>query len=103
MNRQLLDDVLAEVTKLSHGRRLVMIGSQRVHALTVDPPAEVVMSRECDLLVDEHDPLAAVLDQELGPTSRYAAERFVHVDTVSASLPFLPPGFEQRMVPLENP
>jgi hypothetical protein len=64
-----------------------------------DVPAEVVISRECDLLFDDSDPVAGVIDQSLGPESERAAELFVHVDTVSSSFPFLAPGWEQRLVP----
>lgn len=63
MRRPLLEQLLREVAQLGGGRTLVVIASQAVHAAADDVPAEVVMSRECDLLHDEDDPLAA--DYEL--------------------------------------
>lgn len=51
-------------------RDLVMIGSQVVDAAVADVPAEVVISRECDLLFDESDPVAGEIDANLGPESR---------------------------------
>jgi len=40
-----------------------------------------------------------VIDGQLGRSSPYAAESLVHVDTVSSTFPFLPDGWEQRLVP----
>jgi len=79
MKRTLLDELLREVERITGDRDLVMIGSQAIHAVVADVPAEVVMSRECDLLFDESDPVAAAIDACLGPSSERAAELLVHV------------------------
>src|SRR5688500_4220434 len=97
MKRALLDELLLDVARATGGRPLVLIGSQAVHAATDEVPAEVVMSRECDLLLDGDDPDAASIDAALGPTSRVATERLVHVDLVSSTFPFLAPGWEDRL------
>ena len=99
MKRTLLDELLGDVERITGERDLVMIGSQAIHAVAIDVPAEGVMSRECDLLFDEGDPVASAIDASLGPDSERAAEILVHVDTVSSSFPFLVPGWEQRLVP----
>lgn len=99
MKRTLLDELLREVEGITGERDLVMIGSQAIHAVVADVPAEVVISRECDLLFDENDPVVATIDARLGPDSERAAELLVHVDTVSSTFPFLAPGWEQRLVP----
>lgn len=100
MRRELLLELLDEAMRIAEDRVLVMIDSHVVHAATGEVPAEVVMSRECDLLLDESDPIAAAIDRDLGPDSKLAAERFVHVDTVSSTFPFLPAGWEGRLVSL---
>jgi hypothetical protein len=46
-----LDELLQALSSITVDRELVMIGSQWVHAITGDVPVEVVMSRECDLLL----------------------------------------------------
>jgi hypothetical protein len=99
MNRGALDELLQALSSITGERELVMIGSQSVHASTGDVPIEVVMSRECDLLLDESDPLTSVIDEQLGIDSLRAAESSVYVDTVSSTFPFLPDGWEQRLVP----
>ena len=99
MNRSVLDDLLQALLPITGERELVMVGSQSVHASTSDVPIEVVMSRECDLLLDESDPLTSAIDEQFGVDSPHAAESSVYVDTVSSTFPFLPDGWEQRLVP----
>jgi len=99
MNRSRLEQLLTALSQISRDRELVMIGSQAVHAVTSDVPDDVLISRECDVLLDDHDPLVSTIDDQLGRDSPSAAESFVHVDTVSSSFPFLPDGWEQRLVP----
>jgi len=103
MKRTLLEELLRDVERITGERDLVMIGSQAIHAAVVDVPAEVMISRECDLLFDDDDPAAAAIDGSLGPDSERAAELLVHVDTVSSSFPFLAPSWEQRLVPFGHP
>jgi hypothetical protein len=100
MKRELLLDLVGEIARVAGARDVIMIGSQVVHAVTAQVPGEVLMSRECDLLLDDSDPLTAALDAALGPESGLAAEQFVHVDTVSSTFPFLPDGWEARLIPL---
>lgn len=100
MRRVVLEALLHELSRIANEHDLVMVGSQAVHAITDDAPVEVVMSRECDFLLDESDPLTAAIDQSLGPESPRAAETSVWVDTVSSTFPFLPAGWEQRVVSL---
>lgn len=100
MRRSQLLELLRALGPRVGGRELVMIGSQCVHAATDRPPGEVVMSVECDLLVDD-DELAAEITTELGKQSAYMAEHGIYVDVVSPSFPYLPPGWEQRLRELD--
>lgn len=99
MNRARLECLLSALSQITRDRELVMIGSQAIHAVTRDAPDEVLISRECDVLFDSGDPLVAVIEAQLGRNSPYAAESLVHLDTVSSTFPFLPDGWEQRLVP----
>ena len=78
MNRSMLDELLLALSPIAGERELVMVGSQAIHAITSDVPIEVVMSRECDLLLDESDPLTTVIDQQLGLDSPRATETSVY-------------------------
>lgn len=101
MRRSQLEALLRELGRVSGKRALVLIGSQCVHATTEAVPAEVLMSLEVDVLIDEADPASARIDEELGPDSAYRVEHAIFVDTVPASFPFLPPGFEDRLRVIE--
>jgi hypothetical protein len=101
MRRSQLEMLLRELGRVSGKRELVLIGSQCVHAATDAVPAEVLMSLEVDVLLDEADPACGKIDEELGPDSTFRAEHAVFVDTVPASFPFLPAGFEDRVRVME--
>ena len=92
MRKRQLEDLLGEVARVSGGRDVVIIGSQCVHAVTEDAPAEVVISLECDLVIDDAE-VAERLEAELGAVSAYRSAHGVYVDVVSASFPFLPDGW----------
>jgi hypothetical protein len=47
-----------------------MVGSQAVHATTNDVPDDVLISRECDVLLDDHDPFVPMIDEQLGRDAR---------------------------------
>lgn len=96
MKRAELEDILRGLARVLGKREVAMIGSQCVHAATDAPPAEVLMSRECDVLIEDSDPARELIDAELGQTSPYHEEYGTFVDMVSPSFPFLPDGWEQR-------
>ena len=97
MRRAQLEALLRELGRVTGKRELILIGSQCVHAATDSVPAEVLMSLEVDVLLDEADPASARIDEELGPDSEFRAEHAVFADTVPASFPFLPEGYELRL------
>src|SRR5262249_7941143 len=96
MRRAELDDLLRELGGMLDTSDVTMIGSQCVHAATDAPPAEVLMSRECDVLIADSDPKRSQIDAELGAGSRYHEEHGTYVDAVSPGFPFLPDGWSER-------
>jgi hypothetical protein len=96
MRRSELDDLMRALGGMLDISDVVMIGSQCVHAATDAPPAEVLMSRECDILIADSDPRRSQIDAELGAGSRYHEERGTYLDAVSPGFPFLPDGWSQR-------
>jgi hypothetical protein len=97
MKRAQLEELLRRLAPLVGRGEVTMIGSQCIHAVTNDVPAEVVMSLEVDILLDSGDPAAERIDEELGVSSAYRAEHGVYVDPVTGSFPFLPEGWEHRV------
>jgi len=80
-------------------RELVVFGSQAIHALTASPPAEVLVSVECDIWLREEPEVAARLAAEVGKDSAFAKATGVYADPLPPDLPMLPDGWEQRLVP----
>jgi hypothetical protein len=78
-------------------REFYIIGSQAVHAHCKRPPAEVLLSQECDLYPRTHPQAAALLDRELGRNSGFARKHGFYVDVVAPEIASLPEGWEQRV------
>lgn len=101
MRREQLQELLREAGRVARRDELVVIGSQAVHAVAGAAPAEVVVSREVDLLLEDGDAAANALEQQLGMQSRFYAERGVYVDVVPPGIPVLPEGWRERLLPLD--
>jgi len=97
MRRGLVENLLRELARVSGKREVVIIGSQSIHAVAGKLPAEVLMSVEVDLLMEEDDPAEARIEAELGRRSAFQAEHGVYVDLVRSSFPYLPDGWEGRL------
>ena len=97
MRRELLDTLLRELARVSGKREAVIIGSQSLHADASNLPAEVLISVEVDLLMDDGDPAEPQIEAELGRSSAFQAEHGVYVDIVRSSFPYLPDGWEGRL------
>jgi hypothetical protein len=101
MRREVFEGLLRELARVSGKGEVVIVGSQSVHAATSAVPAEVLMSAEVDVLVDPADPGGDATRDALGKSSPYYDEHGVYVDSVLATFPFLPEGWEQRLRDLE--
>jgi hypothetical protein len=101
MTREQLELLLREIGRVSGLAEVVLIGAQCVHVATDRPPGEVLMSIECEVLLDEDDPATRVIDDELGRSSPYVATHGLYADTVSSTFPYLPGGWEVRTRPLD--
>lgn len=95
MRRAQLEQLLRELHELTGWNEIEMVGSQCMHAATDHPPAEVLMSLECDVLVEEGE-LSERIDERLGQGTEGNRRIGAFVDTVPASFPYLPQGWEDR-------
>lgn len=73
-----------------------VIGTQAVHAYCWRPPAEVLLSQECDLYPKNRPEAALLLDRELGRGSRFSRRHGFYVDVVAPEIASLPCGWESR-------
>ena len=82
---------------LAERKTFILFGSQTVHALTDNPPAEVLMSRECDVWLDEEPALQAVLKRGLGADSFFHLVKGFYLDPLPPDLPLVPAGWPERL------
>jgi hypothetical protein len=99
MKRSELQTALRAAARVTRQSEFILIGSQAIHAHCRRPPAEVLLSQECDLYPRTHPQAANLLDTELGRNSAFARQHGFYVDVVTPDLATLPEGWEQRLKP----
>ena len=97
MKNHELKTALRAAAKVARECEFVIIGSQAIHAHCHRPPAEVLLSQECDLYPRNRAETATLLDRELGRNSAFARKHGFYVDVVSPEIANLPKGWEKRM------
>jgi hypothetical protein len=99
MKRSEFRTALRAAARVARQSEFIIIGSQAIHAHCRWPPAEVLLSQECDLYPRTHPQVAHLLDIELGPNSAFARRHGFYVDVVTPELAALPEGWERRLKP----
>jgi hypothetical protein len=100
MKRDEIELLLREAGKLARETEFFMIGFQAAHAYSENPPAEVLLSQECDIYPKYRPETALFLDVKFGPKSRFATDKGYYADVVTPDLATLPAGWESRVKPL---
>lgn len=100
MTKRQLERALRLAAKVARDDEFFLIGSQAVYGYCDRPPAEVRLSRECDLYPKNRPEAANLMAAELGRRSRSARRRGFYVDAVTPELATLPIGWERRLKPL---
>lgn len=99
MRKHELRIALKAAARVGREREFFMIGSQAIHAYCKRPPAEVLLSQECDLYPRTHSQAAGLMAHELGRNSAFARQHGFYVDVVTPELANLPEGWERRLQP----
>jgi hypothetical protein len=95
-----LKRALKAAASVSGELEFFLIGSQAVHAESDRPPAEVLLSQECDLYPRTRPECAELLNRKLGRNSPFARKNGFYVDVVTPEIASLPEGWEKRVKPL---
>jgi hypothetical protein len=98
VQRGQFEQLVLRAAAVADRRELIIFGSQSVHAVTRQPPAEVLVSVECDLWLRDEPADAERIVAELGKDSAFARTTGVYVDPLPPDLPMTPKGWEQRLV-----
>ncbi len=101
MRKGQVEQLMRAAGKLARESEFFIIGSQAVHASVSKPPAEVLLSRECDIYPKNRPQTGDLLHQKLGPTSRFARREGYYADVVTPEIATLPAGWESRVKPLK--
>lgn len=75
---------------MTHEHQFFLIGSQAVHAHCKRPPAEVLLSQECDLYPRTYPQAAELLERRVGRNSAFARKHGFYVDVVTPEIACLP-------------
>ena len=97
MTRDELKTALKAAAHVAREHEFFIIGSQAVHAHCKRPPAEVLLSQECDLYPRNHPQAATLIERELGRNSAFARKHGFYVDVVTPEIASLPEGWENRV------
>jgi hypothetical protein len=89
--------LVREAGRLARESEFYLIGSQAAHAVISRPPAEVLLSRECDLYPRNRPETAEVLHRLLGPRSDFARRKGFYADVVTPEIATLPAGWDSRL------
>lgn len=99
MQRDQFQELLTRAAALCSPHELIIFGSQAIHALTASPPAEVIISVECDLWFPDNPVVVSRITTALGRDSEFARVTGVYADLLPPELPLLPEGWQERLVP----
>jgi uncharacterized nucleotidyltransferase DUF6036 len=100
MRRRELERTLRAAGRVAGEAEFFLIGFQAIHASCRRPPAEVLLSQECDLYPKNRPETASAIDAELGRDSRFARRHGFYADVVTPEIASLPTGWERRLRPL---
>lgn len=99
MKKHELRAALKAAARAAHEREFFLIGSQAIHAHCRRPPAEVLLSQECDLYPRTHPQAAGLIARQLGRNSTFARKHGFYIDAVTPDIASLPEGWERRVRP----
>lgn len=100
MRKRELELAIRAASRIARDLEFLLVGSQAIHAHCRHPPAEVLLSQECDLYPKNRPETANLLDAELGRGSQFARRHGFYVDVVAPEIASLPPGWQRRLEPL---
>jgi hypothetical protein len=97
VKKEELKAALRAAARVAREREFFIIGSQALHAHCKRPPAEVLLSQECDLYPRTYPQAAALLERQLGRNSAFARRHGFYVDVVTPEIACLPEGWQKRV------
>jgi hypothetical protein len=94
-----LEQTLRAAARIAGDQEFFLIGSQAVHAFCRRPPAEVLLSQECDIYPKHRPEMAGLIESKLGRRSKFARANGFYADVVTPEIATLPNRWEHRLKP----
>jgi hypothetical protein len=92
--------LILEASTVANRNEFILFGSQAVHAVTSQLPVEVLISRECNIWIENEPSLQQLLKGRLGSESPFRQAKGFYLDPVPPDLPMVPLGWQQRLTEL---
>lgn len=102
MRRAELEHVLRAAAAVTEDAEIVVVGSQAILGQFPDAPAALLVSREADVYPRNHPERTDEIDGSLGDGSYFDATFGYYAHAVGPETAMLPPGWEDRLVPVSN-
>lgn len=103
MRRDQLEHLIRAAGAITGSRRLVVIGSQAILGqFPHGAPVRATLSMEADLLPIDAPAMSDMLTGSLGELSPFHDTFGYFADGVSLHTAILPPGWDERLVPIDN-
>jgi hypothetical protein len=102
MTRAQLEHAIRAACDIADDEEVVIIGSQAILGQYPDAPADLTQSEEVDLYPRNWPERAILVDGAIGEDSGFHAEFGFYVHGVGPETATLPPGWDQRLVPVRN-
>jgi hypothetical protein len=102
MNRSQLEHVIRAASAITLERDFIVIGSQAVLGAHPDAPSGLLRSMDLDLYPRDDPAASAVIDGAIGEGSTFHQTFGYYAHGVGPETATLPPGWEQRLVPVRS-
>lgn len=103
MKRSELEHLIRAAGAIANDSQIIIIGSQAVLGQFPDAPDALLVSAEADVYPLHHPELADVVDGSIGEGSTFHEEYGYYAQGVGPETATLPPGWQERLVPISNP
>lgn len=103
MNRIQLEHIIRAASRISDDTEIVIVGSQAIHAQTVNLPPVAFLSAEADVYPRNHPDRADDIDAAIGELSPFHETHGYYAHGVSPNTAILPAGWERRLIRISNP
>ena len=102
MNQAALEHIVRAAAAITNERDIVVIGSQALLAQFPDAPASLLTSIEADVFPQANPAKSILIDGAIGELSSFHQTFGYYAHGVDETTATLPPGWQDRLVPLRN-